>query len=154
MKDHQTISKLSGLPIKGFLMLALSLGAGGAGVYFSQAYIEGQVLEQSAGAIVDEPMIEVIVPSRAMLRGEIVNSTDLVRRQIPAQYADSNSVSIDTLEMALGQRMDFDIDEGRPLLWAHLAGGVTPTFSGKVSTGLRAMTVRCQAEASSGAQGG
>jgi len=38
--------------------------------------------------------------------------------------------------------MDFDIDEGRPLLWAHLAGGVTPTFSGKVSTGLRAMTVR------------
>jgi len=28
------------------------------------------------------------------------------------------------------------------LLWAHLEGGLTPTFSGKVADGLRAMTVR------------
>jgi len=62
--------------------------------------------------------------------------------QIPQKYADTHSVHSGNYDVAVGQRLDFDIDEGRPLLWAHLEGGLTPTFSGKVDEGLRAMTVR------------
>lgn len=134
--------KTSKVPVKGILMLVVSLGAGAAGVYFSQQYIEGQIAEKTAVTQVEEVFLDVVVPVRDMLRGEIVFEEDLATRKIPAQYVDSNTVSVDNYSLAIGQRMDFDIDEGSPVLWAHLAGGVTPTFSGKVQQGLRAMTVR------------
>jgi len=129
-------------PIKGILMLLFSLGAGGTGFYFSQEYIEGQVAQKTVNTTVEEVMVEVVVPGRPLQQGEIVQSSDLLTRPIPQQYVDSNTVRSDNYSLAVGQRMDFNIDKGSPLLWAHLAGGVTPTFSGKVEQGLRAMTVR------------
>lgn len=127
---------------KNLLMFVLSLVIGGAGVVFSKNYIEEQIAHYKGQLEKTEPMVEVVVPLRDALRGEIVGEDMLVTRPIPAQYADSNSVNAGNYEIALGQRLAFDIDEGRPLLWAHLEGGLTPTFSGKVPEGLRAMTVR------------
>ncbi len=135
--------KMSKLPIKGALMLLFSIGTGAAGVYLSQQYVEKQLAQKSALLVPDViPMRDVVVPTRNLLRGEMVFSEDLSIREFPADYVDSNSVSVDNYDLAVGQRMDFDIDEGRPLLWAHLASGEAPTFSGKVEQGLRAMTVR------------
>jgi len=142
MNNSIPSKKTSTFPIKGILTLLLSIGAGAGGVYYSQQYIEGQVARQTADNTVEETFVNVVVPVRDMLRGEQVFDTEFVLRDIPSQYVDSNTVTGDNFELAMGQRMDFDIDEGRPLLWAHLASGVTPTFSGKVEQGLRAMTVR------------
>ena len=142
MLEQSDHGKRQGSPVKGILMLLFSLGAGGAGVYVSHQYIEGQVAQKTAVTTVEDVMVEVVVPNRSLPRGEIVLSSDLSMRKIPEQYVDSNTVRADNYQLAIGQRMDFDIDKGRPLLWAHLAGGVTPTFSGKVEQGLRAMTVR------------
>ena len=141
MKDHPGTHK-STRSYKGAFLLFISLGAGAAGVYFSQEYIEGQVARHTADKPEKEALKSVIVPARDLLRGDIVYESDLQIREIPEQYLDTNTVNPGNYELALGQKMDFDIDEGRPLLWAHLAGGVTPTFSGKVRQGLRAMTVR------------
>ncbi|WP_430882274.1 Flp pilus assembly protein CpaB [Granulosicoccus sp. 3-233] len=129
-------------PGKQILMFVLSLALGAGGVYYSRQYIEEQVSYYKGQLDKTEPMVEVVVPNRAMVRGEILLSSDLSVRQIPEKYADTNSVNGSNYEVAIGQRIDFDIDEGRPLLWAHLEGGLTPTFSGKVEDGLRAMTVR------------
>lgn len=128
--------------LSGIVTLLFSIGAGAGGVYFSQEYIAGQVASQTTQHSVEEVMVTVVVAARDMLRGDVVYESDLLERDIPEQYVDSNTVTGATYELALGQRIDFDIDKGRPLLWAHLAGGITPTFSGKVDQGLRAMTVR------------
>ena len=141
MKDHQ-FRPLTLKSLKGALMLLFSLGAGGAGVYFTQEYIEGEVALLTVNTDDEALMVSVVVPNRTLIRGEVVTDADLAIRQFPEQYVDANSVKPGNYEMALGQRMDFDIGEGSPLLWAHLAGGATPTFSGKVEQGLRAMTVR------------
>ena len=129
-------------PGKNVVMFLLSLAIGAGGVVFAKQYIEEQIDTFRSQLDKTEPMVKVVVPARKMLRGEAVGSTDLVMREIPQQYADTNSVTGEDYELALGQRLDFDIDEGRPLLWAHLEGGRSPTFSGQVPTGLRAMTVR------------
>ncbi len=129
-------------PRKNLLMFVLSVLLGGAGFYYSKHYIEEQVSYYKSQIDKTEVMIEIVVPTRPIKRGEILFSSDLSVREIPEKYADSNSVTSRTYETAVGQRLDFDIDEGRPLLWAHLEGGVSPTFSGKVAEGLRAMTVR------------
>lgn len=135
-------TRQTGRPGKQLLMFALSLVLGGGGVYYSRQYIEEQVSYYKGQLDKTEPMVEIVVPNRAMVRGEILLPDDLSTRDIPVIYADSNTVNASNYEVAIGQRIDFDIDEGSPLLWAHLEGGVSPTFSGRVEDGLRAMTVR------------
>lgn len=130
------------LPGRNVFLFLLAIALGSAGFYYSKQYIEEQVSYYRGQLEKTEAMVEIVVPMRALKRGEILNAKDLSIRAIPEKYADSNSVTGKTYETAVGQRLDFDIDEGRPLLWAHLEGGLSPTFSGKVGDGLRAMTVR------------
>ena len=127
---------------KHVIMFLLSLGLGAFGVFYSKQYIEEQVNYYKSQLDKTEPMVSVVVPARKLLRGETVSDEILRFREIPEKYADSNSVSERDFEIALGQIIDFDVDEGRPLLWAHLQGGKSPTFSGQVPAGLRALTVR------------
>ncbi len=124
------------------IVFVLSLLIAGVSVYFSRSYIEGRVAFYRGQLEKQETMIEVVVPKRAMREGEIVRSSDLSLREIPEQFVDTGSVSGSNYETAIGQRLSFGVDEGRPMLWAHLEGGLSPTFSGKVPTGLRAITVR------------
>ena len=128
--------------LKHILMFVLSLSVGAFGVFYSRQYIETQINFYKAQLDKTEPMVSVIVPTRKLIRGETVIQEDLRLREIPEQYADTNSVSEADLAIALGQRVDFDVDAGRPLLWAHLEGGMSPTFSGQLLEGLRALTVR------------
>ena len=129
-------------PKKNLVMFLLSIVLGAVGVFYSKHYIDERIAYYRGELERTEPMVKVVVPNRPLKRGEIVAATDLAVREIPVKYADRNSVNDVTVDKALGQRVDFDVDEGRPLLWAHLEGGLTPTFSGKVPEGLRAMTVR------------
>lgn len=118
-----------------------SIGLGGVGVYFANDYIRTEVDGIRQQFEKTEPMVDVVVPASNMLRGDTVNSAMMSVRQIPEQYVDTNSVTAATFAQADGQRLDFDIDGGTALLWAHLEGGTTPTFSGKVPSGMRALTV-------------
>ena len=127
---------------KNILMFLVSLGIGAFGVFYSKQYIEDQINVYKAQLDKTEPMAMVIVPQRKLIKGEIVTADVLVSRPIPETFVDSNGVSKTDFEIAVGQRVAFDVDKGRPLLWAHLEGGKTPTFSGQVPEGLRALTVR------------
>lgn len=129
-------------PKKNVVMFVLSLIIGVVGVYYSKHYIEEQIAFYKGQLEKSEPMVNVVVPVRALARGEIVLKDHLSLMEIPERYADSNAVNDSNFDVAIGQRVSYDIDEGRPLLWAHLEGGISPTFSGKVPDGLRAMTVR------------
>lgn len=123
-------------------MMFVSLCLACVGMFYSKSYIENQVNYYRAQLNQTEPMTKVVVPKRKLLRGEMVGTDDISLRDVPTKYADSNSVNGGNYETAVGQRLSYDIDQGRPLLWAHLEGGRTPTFSGKVPSGLRAMTVK------------
>lgn len=127
---------------KNLVMFALSIVMGAGAVFYSRQYIEEQVDYYKSQLDKTETMVEIVVPNRSLKRGDILLTSDLSTREIPQKYADSNSVTGATYEIAVGQRLDFDIDQGRALLWAHLEGGLAPTFSGTVEDGYRAMTVR------------
>ena len=129
-------------PSKNVLMFVLSILMGSIGVFVSKQYLENQIALYKEQNNHTETMVDVVVPNRAMMRGDIIANSDLSVRAMPLQYVDQHTVSSANYETAIGQRLDFDIDEGRALLWAHLEGGVSPTFSGTVPSGLRAMTVR------------
>ena len=134
----ETASKKSG--IKNIALLLISLLLGAAGVFFSKQFIEKRISFYKDQMEVKEEMVEVVVPIRDMLRGEMVTGSDLALRSFPKKYVDSNVVTDQTVPIAFGQRLNFDIDNGKPLLWAHLEGGIAPTFSGKIEEGFRALT--------------
>lgn len=129
-------------PSKNIVMFVVSLAVGGVGVFYSKQYIEGEIAGYKASLEKTEVMTEVVVPRRALMRGDILTANDLQVHAVPKQYVDPSAVLEATYETAIGQRVEFDVQPGLPLLWAHLEGGMSPTFSGKVPTGLRAMTIR------------
>jgi len=128
-------------PMKNILMLLVSLALGGAGVYLAQEFIDDKVSFYRSQMDVKEELVELVVPKQNMLRGEVVLSQNVSLRKFPKKYMDSNAVTSANYKVAIGQRLNFDIDGGKPLLWAHLEGGLMPTFSGKIEDGYRALTI-------------
>ncbi len=126
---------------KTFVMLFLSLALGAGGVYLAKGFIENKVNYYKSQLEKTEEMVKVVVPVRPMARGEVVTASDLALREMPARFAHDNGLTEANHGVALGQRLSFDVGKGKPLLWAHLEGGLTPTFSGKLEDGFRALTV-------------
>src|SRR5690554_1980060 len=128
-------------PAKYVLMLFVSLALGGFGVYLSKQFIEDRISFYKSQMEVNDELISVVVPKQTLLRGTIVTPQAFAMRDFPKQYVDSNTVSGSTFDIAVGQRLNYDIDGGKPLLWAHLEGGLVPTFSGNIEDGHRALTI-------------
>ena len=130
----------------GWLLLLVSVLLGSASAYFSREYIETRIQNYQskldAQHQVTEVSAQVVVPSMPLYTGDVLVAESLSVRDVPEQYVDANALTVDNYQSALGRRLGFDVDAGVPLLWAHLAGGRTPTFSGSVPTGLRALTIR------------
>jgi len=126
----------------GLLVFLLSIGLGLVGMYYSRTYIEDKVDYYKTQLEKTEPMVEVVVPGRRLLQGEVLRQQDLLIRQVPVTYADENALLEANYADAVGKELAFDIDKGKPLLWAHLEGGRARTFSGMVPAGARALTVR------------
>jgi len=129
-------------PLKSMVMLLVSLLVGATGVYLTRDFINKKVDFYRSQMSDNEQLTEVVVPKQSMSRGEVVTSDKLALREFPKKYLDSNAVTNASFQVALGQRLNFDLDAGKPLLWAHLDGGLAPTFSGKIENGLRALTLR------------
>ncbi|MEW8085352.1 MAG: Flp pilus assembly protein CpaB [Candidatus Thiodiazotropha endolucinida] len=124
---------------KNVIMLIISVALGVGGVYLTKDFIEKKVNYYKSQLEKTEEMVALVVPNRNIQRGTIVTLRDFSVRRIPAKYAHKNAVTESTFGTATGQRVSFDITKGRPLLWAHLEGGLIPTFSGKLKPGKRAL---------------
>ncbi|MCU7841059.1 MAG: Flp pilus assembly protein CpaB [Candidatus Thiodiazotropha sp. (ex Lucinoma annulata)] len=120
-------------------MLILSLAVGAVGVYLAKDFIEKKVNYYKSQLEKTEEMIALVVPNRNIPQGTIISMRDFSIREIPKKYAHANAVNKSNFNTAIGQRVSFDITKGRALLWAHLEGGVMPTFSGKLKPGTRAL---------------
>jgi pilus assembly protein CpaB len=133
-------SKKRGFFNKNLVMLVISLIIGGGGVYLTREFIQNKINYYKSQLEKTEEMVAVVVPTRNMVRGTIVSIKDYSIRKIPKKYAHTNAVTQPTMNTAVGQRLSFDISKGKTLLWAHLEGGLIPTFSGKIEEGKRALS--------------
>ena len=127
---------------KNMLVFAVAIIMGAAGVYLSKEFIEGKVeFYKDQYAQQKEQTRSVVVVSRSKKKGEVITQDDLVLRDVPIAFAHKSAVLEQNYNVALGQRLTYDIEQGMPLLWPHLEGGLSPTFSGKIIDGKRAITI-------------
>jgi pilus assembly protein CpaB len=125
---------------KNLIMLVISIAVGGAGVYLAKGFIENKINFYKGQLENKEEMVTVVVPNKNIPRGTIVSMNDFVVRKIPKKYAHRNAIVESTFQGIVGRRIGFDITKGRTLLWAHLEGGVSPTFSSRLEKGKRALS--------------
>lgn len=123
------------------IMLLVSVVLGVAAVYFSRSLIEDRVNYYKSQLDKTEAMTQVVVPNTALQQGTIVTKGKLSLREVPARYVHNNVLTGESFDSALGQRLRTDIGAGKPLLWAHLEGGDSATFSNTLVEGNRALTV-------------
>jgi len=124
------------------VLFALSLLLAAGGAYGARSWLQQQARYYEQKYTRQEALTQVVVPQRPLRAGDVLSSDMLSLREIPAHLADSNALTEVDYQDALGQQIRFDVDSGKPLLWAHLQRDVTETFSRQVPAGQRAMTVR------------
>jgi len=119
--------------------IAIVLGV--MGVIIANKWIQGRIAAMEEEMRSKAKVVKVVVPKRDLAKGERIQASDLAVREIPLAYIDRATVTPDKFQIAVGQTLTYDLQKGRPMLWAHLRGGQVPTFSGLLPDGMRALTV-------------
>ena len=83
LQSHVPIENKKKPVSKNIIMLFLSLALGGAGVYFSKQLIEDRISFYRTQMEVKDELVEVVVPKRKLLRGEVVTAENISLRQFP-----------------------------------------------------------------------
>jgi pilus assembly protein CpaB len=85
--------------------------------------------------------VEVVVAKRPMKAGEIVSAETMAVRPVPMDFVPSSAIRPDRFEGYVGAKLSQGMQAGEALVSTALAGADIATFSSKVKTGIRAMTV-------------
>ncbi|MGB0865888.1 MAG: Flp pilus assembly protein CpaB [Granulosicoccaceae bacterium] len=129
--------------IKNIAVLGTALALGGAGVYTANEHIKSTLAEEKRILAEQHKKEElsVVVPSVTLGKGETILEEHLSLRRIPVEFVHSDSVRESNYVEALGQRLLYPVEAGKPLLWAHLELGKNGTFSSLLENGRRALTI-------------
>lgn len=126
---------------KNWYVLAMAIALGASGTYLAKNFIQERVAAAEAKLRGNLQTVSVVVPKQDLPAGVRVDTQAMAIREVPREYVHRDAVTPQHFELAEGQRLSFQVDGGRPLLWAHLESGRTPTFSAKLPNGMRALTV-------------
>ena len=126
---------------KNWIMLSVAVVIGLVGMLLAKTFIQGRVADYEAKIKGDMRTTKVVVPKMDLPPGAVVTGDNMAIRDVPTLYVHRDVVTPEKFTVAEGQRLSFQLDSGKPLLWAHLEGGSSPNFSGKLPNGKRAMTI-------------
>lgn len=126
---------------KNWLMLAAALILGLTAMWAAHFYIKTRIETAEASLRAGMAPIKVVVANRNLKPGMRVSAEAFAVREFPKTYVHQDAILPNQFPKAEGQRLIAPVDSGKPLLWAHLESGATPTFSAKLGQGRRALTV-------------
>jgi len=135
--------KLSSLkkirPSKTWGILGIALAIGLLAALAARSYLTHQMqeIEQRAKG----KMVNLIVAKGDIQKGSRLSSANLAVRPIPVEFAHSVAISPESFDRVDGQVLAYDVKSGEMILWGLLETKKVPTFSARVESGHRAMTV-------------
>ncbi len=120
------------------LLVALALGvlaALGASDYLSRRMAEIEARNQ------DGDLVQVVVAKASLPGGAAIDADTVAVREIPRAWAHSGAITPDQYSRAEGATLAHPAAAGEPILWAQLEGRRAPSFSARLHSGQRAVTV-------------
>jgi pilus assembly protein CpaB len=134
LKDIKSI-KLS----KTWLVLIVAVVIGAIAAFSASSFLSGRLADIEAQK--QGKTVNTVVAKRDLLRGETLSSDNVAVRSIPADYAQSGAVAPEQFGSIEGEALGFDLKAGEMLMWSQLEGKKVPTFSTRIESGRRAITV-------------
>jgi pilus assembly protein CpaB len=124
---------------RSWLLLGVALVLGGLSAYGVKRYIEQHVEEIDARN--KGKMVRVVVPKEDLPKGAVLSAAAVAAREVPADWAHSNAITPEQFDRVEGQALAYPAARGEMILWAMLEGQRAPSFSTRLPTGQRAITV-------------
>lgn len=125
---------------RSWVLLALALVIGGISAFGVKRYIQGQMLaiEERDKA---KQTVRVLVPKDDLKKGDEISTGSVAVRAVPAEWTHANAITEDQFDRVATQRLAFNATKGQMLLWSMLEGQRAPSFSTRLTSGRRAITV-------------
>lgn len=125
---------------KNWIVLGVALALGGLAAFGTSHYLAERMAEIEARAR-NVATVRVVVAKTALARGAHVTPDTVAVREIPREWAHSGAITPDQFSHAERSVLAHPAAAGEPILWAQLEGRRAPTFSARLQSGQRAVTV-------------
>jgi pilus assembly protein CpaB len=125
---------------RNWLILGVALVVGGLAAFGANRYIKRQVEDIEARSKSGK-LVRVVVPKEDLPKGTVLLPKMVAVREIPAEWAHSNAITPEQFDRIERQPLAYPVSRGEMILWSLLEGKRTPTFSSRLPTGRRAITV-------------
>lgn len=114
----------------------LGLGAG----ILATSYLK-QRIAAIESAEKNKPVRKIVVARQDLQKGDRLTFDNVAVREIPADWALSGAITPDQFERVEQAVLAYPARRGEQILWAQLEGQKSATFSARLNTGRRAITV-------------
>lgn len=125
---------------KNWLILVLSLVLGAAAAFGASRYLSQRMAEIEARGK-DSDTVRLLVAKTNLAGGATLSPDTVAVREVPRAWAHSGAITPDQYSRAEGSVLAHPANAGEPILWAQLEGRRAPTFSTRLQSGQRAVTV-------------
>lgn len=89
-----------------------------------------------------EQTVALVVPRRAMNKGEVVTVEAIGRLEMPARFAPSNFIPAADYKKVVNRTLTSPVQAGKPITWEFITGHAAQKFSENLDLGRRAMSIR------------
>jgi pilus assembly protein CpaB len=125
---------------RSWLILAVAVVLGAAAAFGVNRFIQRQVEDIEARGKAQRT-VRVLVPKEDLPKGTALVSKVVAVRDIPAEWMHSNAITPEQFDRVENQRLAYPAARGEMILWSLLDGHRTPSFSSRLASGRRAITV-------------
>lgn len=126
---------------KNWLLLTGAIIIGAVAFFLSYSAINTKIKQLDEDAIKGKVMASVVVASRNLQPGELINSSSVSLRKIPQEFINSSSITGDNFETVDGQGLLLAVKAGEPILSSYTVTRGGAYFSGTLKPGRRALTI-------------
>lgn len=126
---------------KNWLLLAGAIALGGLAFFLSNKAINSRISQLEEEATRGKTMVRVVVASRALGAGELIDSSVVSVREIPSEFVNKTTIVPDTYDAVDGQALQVDVQRGEPLLTSYTASRGGEVFAAIIKAGRRALTL-------------
>lgn len=124
---------------KTWVVLGVAIGIGLLAAWIARSYLVNRIDEiesQNRGK-----NVQLVVAKSDLPRGARLSSENLAVRPVPMDYSHSSAILPEHFERIEGQTLAVAVKKGDLIFWPLLEGKKAPTFSARVDSGRRAITV-------------
>lgn len=124
---------------KTWAVLGTALAIGLLAAMATRSFLSTQVAEIEARS--QHQTVSVVVAKTELAQNTVLTNNNVAVRKIPIEYAHSGAVLPADFERIAGGTIAFQVKAGEMIMWSQMAGKRAPTFSARLVTGHRAITV-------------